>query len=155
MGYSMDPVSLSAAATSLIALVDWNKVGKQLATDVATKTAKGLLRPPEAGRTRKDCQASHIPLRQRIPRRARRQSRPPQPPSPDTSDQLKRLIEHAAPDIAAWLQPETKEVDLGPVERMWRGLNLDPLPGRLRLAACSQKLRARDPQARKERSGSA
>ena len=43
-------------------------------------------------------------------------------------DQLKRLIEHAAPDIAGWMQPETKDVDLAPVARMWSGLGLDPLP---------------------------
>jgi GTPase SAR1 family protein len=43
-------------------------------------------------------------------------------------EQLKRLIEYAAPDITAWLQPETKEVDLEPVRRMWEGLQLDPLP---------------------------
>jgi len=37
---------------------------------------------------------------------------------PGYHDQLRRLIESAAPDITGWLQPETKEVDLGPVERM-------------------------------------
>ena len=47
---------------------------------------------------------------------------------PGYHDQLKRFIEHAAPEIAGWLQPETKEVDLGPVERMWGGLGPDPLP---------------------------
>ena len=47
---------------------------------------------------------------------------------PGYQDQLKRLIEYAAPDITGWLRPETKDVDLGPVERMWSGLGLDPLP---------------------------
>jgi hypothetical protein len=32
-----------------------------------------------------------------------------------------------APDIAPWLQPEIKMVDLGPVERTWAGLCLHPL----------------------------
>jgi hypothetical protein len=47
---------------------------------------------------------------------------------PGYCGQLKRLIEHAAPDIAAWLQPETTGVDLGPVQRLWGDLGLDPLP---------------------------
>ena len=47
---------------------------------------------------------------------------------PGYQDQLKRLIECAAPDIVGWLRPETKEVDLEPVRRMWEGLKLDPLP---------------------------
>src|ERR1017187_1646579 len=47
---------------------------------------------------------------------------------PGYDDQIKPLVESAAPDIAAWMQPETKDVDLAPVERMWNGLGLDPLP---------------------------
>src|ERR1035441_6919654 len=47
---------------------------------------------------------------------------------PGYDDQIKPLIESAAPDISAWMQPETKDVDLAPVERMWNGLGLDPLP---------------------------
>jgi hypothetical protein len=38
------------------------------------------------------------------------------------------LVETAAPDIAAWLQPEIKTVDLGSVEGTWYGLGLHPLP---------------------------
>ncbi len=47
---------------------------------------------------------------------------------PGCYGQLKRLIEPAAIDIAAWLEPEIKSVDPAPVARMWSGLNLDPLP---------------------------
>src|ERR1022692_4654449 len=47
---------------------------------------------------------------------------------PGYDDQIKPLVESAAPDIAAWMQPETKDIDLAPVERMWNGLGLDPLP---------------------------
>jgi predicted NACHT family NTPase len=47
---------------------------------------------------------------------------------PGFKDQLKRLIETAAPQIVAWLEPETTWVDLRPVERLWSGLGLAPLP---------------------------
>src|SRR5882724_7237079 len=47
---------------------------------------------------------------------------------PGYHDQVKRLMEIAAPDIAGWLQPETKDVDLSPVLRLWRELKLDVLP---------------------------
>ena len=40
-------------------------------------------------------------------------------------DQLTCFVKEAAPFIADWMKPETREVDLGPIERMWIG---DPLP---------------------------
>lgn len=44
---------------------------------------------------------------------------------PGYMDQLKSLIASAAPFITAHLQPEVRDVDLGPVERQWTG---DALP---------------------------
>ncbi len=40
-------------------------------------------------------------------------------------DQLTRFVKEAGPFIADWMKSETREVDLGPIERMWIG---DPLP---------------------------
>ena len=39
----MYPVTISAAATALLGLVDWKKVSQSLATDAASKSAKGLM----------------------------------------------------------------------------------------------------------------
>ena len=100
---------------------------KGLATDAASKSAKGLLgrlKPDEREKAAKHAVGLFVQeflqeLEDKTPLTSA---------VPGYHDQLKRLIEHAAPDIAGWLQPETKDVDLGPVERMWSGLGLDPLP---------------------------
>jgi hypothetical protein len=42
--------------------------------------------------------------------------------------QLQKLIEIAAAEIAEWMEPETKAVDLSLVESFWSTLHLDPLP---------------------------
>jgi hypothetical protein len=41
---------------------------------------------------------------------------------------LKKVVEETAPEIIEWMRPETKTVDLGPVQRMWSTLAPDPLP---------------------------
>ena len=123
----MEPVIIFAAAKAVLALVDWKKVMKGLATDAASKSAKGLLgrfQPDEREKAAKHAVGLFVQeflqeLEDKTPLTSA---------IPGYHDQLKRLIEHAAPDIAGWLQPETKEVDLGPVQRMWDGLGLDPLP---------------------------
>ena len=123
----MDPVSVSAAASAILALVDWKKVVNGLANDAASKGAKSLLgrlKPDEREKAAK--QAIALFVEEFL--RELEDKTPLTSAVPGYQDQLKRLIEHAAPDITVWLQPETKDVDLGPVQRMWGGLELDPLP---------------------------
>ncbi len=120
----VEPISISA---SVIALVDWNKVFKGLASDAAKKGAKSLLarlKPSERERAAKlavqlFAEEFLTELEDKTPLASA---------IPGYHDQLQRLIEYATPDIAGWLDPDTKEMDLGPVERMWGGLGLDPLP---------------------------
>ena len=123
----VDPVSISAAAGAIIALVDWKKIVKGLANDAASKGAMGLLerlKPDEREKAAK--RALQLFVEEFL---AELEDKTPLTSAvPGYRDQLRRLIEHAAPDITGWLQPETKDVDLGPVERMWGGLGLDPLP---------------------------
>jgi hypothetical protein len=121
--HSMDPVTISA----VIALVDWKKVFKGLAADAASKGAKSLLerfKPDDREKIAKRAIELFIEeflteLEDKTPLSAA---------IPGYHDQLGRLIEQAAPDITACVQPETKDIDLGPVERMWSGLKLDALP---------------------------
>jgi predicted NACHT family NTPase len=124
----MDPLTLGiSAAAQILRLVDWHKVAESLATDGVRDGAKGLLkRLKPAGRDEAARQAItlfveefHRELEDKLPLTAA---------LPAYDDQIKRLVESAAPDIAAWMQPETKDVDLAPVERMWGGLGLDSLP---------------------------
>lgn len=117
----------SAAVSSVIALIDWKGVLRNLARDAAGKGAKALLarlKPDERERVAKQSVTFFVheflaeledktPLSEAIP---------------GYQDQLKILIERAAPDIAALIQPESKDVDLKPIEGLWTGLGLDPLP---------------------------
>ena len=113
----MDPIAISAAAGAVINLVDWNKVVKGLANDAVSKRAKGLLeqlKPDDRERAAKRAVQLFVEeflteLEDKTPLASA---------VPGYHDQLRRLIESAGPDITGWLQPETKEVDLGPVERM-------------------------------------
>ena len=41
---------------------------------------------------------------------------------------MQSLIAAAAPDIAEWMEPDTRDVDLGPVERIWSGIKKADLP---------------------------
>ena len=113
----MDPITISAAAGAVINLVDWKKVVKGLANDAVSKRAKGLLeqlKPDDRERAAKRAVQLFVEeflteLEDKTPLASA---------VPGYHDQLRRLIESAGPDITGWLQPETKEVDLGPVQRM-------------------------------------
>jgi hypothetical protein len=121
----MEPVTI--ASSTLIATIDWKKIFKGLATDAASKGAKRLLdrfKPDEREKAAKEAirlfaEEFLTELEDKTPLSAA---------VPGYHDQLRRLIERADPDIIGWLQPETKDVDLAPVERMWNGPNFDPLP---------------------------
>ena len=108
----VDPVSISAAAGAIIALVDWKKIVKGLANDAASKGAMGLLerlKPDEREKAAK--RALQLFVEEFL---AELEDKTPLTSAvPGYRDQLRRLIEHAAPDITGWLQPETKDVDLG------------------------------------------
>jgi hypothetical protein len=43
-------------------------------------------------------------------------------------ERLSRLLESAAPEICEWMEPETEDVDLGAVERIWNGIGGVDLP---------------------------
>ncbi len=123
----VDPVIISAAARAIIALVDWKKVFKGLANDAAGKGAKRLLERLQPGEREKAAKvAVQLFVEEFLPELE--DKTPLSSAIPGYREQLSRLIEYAAPDIAGWLEPETKDVDFGPVERMWGGLGLDPLP---------------------------
>ena len=47
---------------------------------------------------------------------------------PGYHDQLENLLTAAAAEIAEWMDPDTKEVDLGAVERIWSGVKKSDLP---------------------------
>jgi hypothetical protein len=118
---------ISVFVTAVLALVDWKKVLKSLATDAVDRGTKSLLsrlKPDERERSAKRVVEIFVEefegeLDDKTPFSAAVQG---------YQDQLRILIEHAAPDISACLQADTREVDLGPSERMWNGLGLDPLP---------------------------
>ena len=126
----MDPLStimISSAATRMLGLVEWEKVLHGLANDAARDQAKrlfGRLKPSEREKTARVAIALFLhewdtELEDKCPLSSALTG---------YRDQVQRLIESAAPDIVEWLSPDTTEVDLGPVERMWSGLKLDPLP---------------------------
>ena len=107
--------------------MDWNEIAKKLQGDAASEGAKGLLsylKPSDREKAVRDAIAMFVhewytEVEDKTPLSIS---------LPGYRDQLERLVVVAAPDIAGWLLPETKDVDLGPVERVWSGLKLDPLP---------------------------
>ena len=126
----MDPLStimICSAATRMLGLVEWEKVLHGLANDAARDQAKrlfGRLKPNEREKTARVAIALFLhewdtELEDKCPLSSALTG---------YRDQVQRLIQSAAPDIVEWLSPDTTEVDLGPVERMWSGLKLDPLP---------------------------
>jgi predicted NACHT family NTPase len=125
----MDPatVSVSVAALNIIKLIDWKKIAEGFATDTVRDRAKSVLRrlePTEQAKaTKLTCALFAHEFLSEIEDKT-----PFTSAIPGYQDQLKRLIEHAAPDIAEWMQPDTKDIDLAPIARMWSGLGLDPLP---------------------------
>jgi predicted NACHT family NTPase len=124
----MDPVT--AAVTALVASIDWKEIFKKFVGDSAKDLAKAgrasflrRLQPDESQKLVKQAVVlfSEEFLKELI-------DKAPESSIPGFHDQLKRLIESATPDIAQWLRPEVKDVDLGAVATMWSGLKLDPLP---------------------------
>jgi hypothetical protein len=123
----VDPLTLSAAASAVLSLVDWKNVAEGLANDAAGDTIKNLLgRLKPSEREKRARQALGIFTEEFL---SELEDKTPLASAiPGYRNQLKRLLEHAAPDITGWFRPETKDVDLRPVERMWGGLKLDPRP---------------------------
>lgn len=126
----MEPISISIATSAILASVDWKSIGKQLLGDgvkdgakTGGKTLLRWLKDDDREKAAKKAvelfvEAFLRELEDKIDLSAA---------LPGFKTQLKNLIEYAAPDIVGWMQPETGDVDLGPVERMWGGLGLDSL----------------------------
>jgi predicted NACHT family NTPase len=130
MIYNMGPI-LSAAAAAIVGAVNWKEVARKLAGDAVTDAARAgqrsllrLLRPDEREKAAK--QAIGLFTEEFL--KELDDKTPLSAAIPGYRDQLQRLIESAAADIASWLQPGIKSVDLGPVARTWSYLNLSPLP---------------------------
>ncbi|HYL76357.1 MAG TPA: HEAT repeat domain-containing protein [Bryobacteraceae bacterium] len=123
----MDPASLSVAAGAVLASIDWKRLGQALATDAANKSVKALLgRLGSNDRERAAKKAIELFIHEFLSELEDKTALTSS--LPGYQDQLKRLIESAAEDIAIWLQPDTRDVDLSSVEHMWNGLGLVPLP---------------------------
>jgi hypothetical protein len=119
----MDPITASA----VLSLVNWEKVLRGLADQGAANGAKALLKrlmPAEREKAARVAIALFVEefLAELDDKTTFKTA------LLGYRDQLMRLIEAAAPEITSWLEAETNEVDLGPVTRMWDGLQLDPLP---------------------------
>jgi hypothetical protein len=121
-------VSLGVAAAShSLRLLDWKRIGERLAGDSLRDGTKGLyhrLKPADQDSAARQAITMFVgefyaELEDTTPLTAA---------LPGYHDQLKELVEHAAPEIVGLLQPETKDVDLGPVECIWNGIALNPLP---------------------------
>jgi hypothetical protein len=114
--------------SAVLSLVDWKKVVQSLTQDVAKRTLLGRFKPDEREKSAKHV----IELFVREFVGELEDKTPLSHAVVGYRDQLKRLIEDAAPEIVGWLDPETKDVDLGPVQRMWHGFSeyhlADPLP---------------------------
>jgi hypothetical protein len=127
----MDPATLAAAVTTIVGIVDWKEVAKKLAGDAATDAAKAgrrnLLRRLQPDTSQKAAKQAVELFTQEFLKELDDKC-PLDSAIPGYHHQLQRLIKPAAVDIACWLEPEIKSVDLAPVARMWSGLNLDPLP---------------------------
>jgi hypothetical protein len=140
------PMPIHSAAT-VLALVDWKKVFKNLATgaaDKGTKNLVGRLKSDERERSSKHVMELFVEqfvqeLEDKSPLSAAVEG---------YRDQLKQLLESAAPDIAAYLQPDTKEIDLRPIESIWEQLGLVPLPEDFDWKTGGWEFRARHPWVR-------
>ena len=125
--YFVDPVSFSVVVSAVLASVDWKQLSKGLVTDATSKGAKALLGRLGLDERKKAARKAVelfvyeflTELEDKVPLTSS---------LPGYQDQLKRLVEDAAHDIILWLDPGSNDVDLGPVQRMWGGLGLDPLP---------------------------
>jgi predicted NACHT family NTPase len=123
----MDPVTLgviSVAAKHIFDSIKWDKIDERVETDAASGIAKILIRrlqPDDRKRASREAIALFI-------EEFHRELEAKLDLSANFDGQISRLVESAALDIAAWMRPDTKDVDLAPVERMWKYLGLDPLP---------------------------
>ena len=121
----MEPISVLLSAA--LSFVKWDKVAESLATAGATKGAKALLaylQPTEPEQYAK--QTSELFLKEFLTELEDKS--PLTLALPGYRDQLKTFIEFVAPDLAAFLRPDTIKVDLRSLEDKWRWLELDALP---------------------------
>lgn len=122
----MDPATVSVVSV-ILSSIDWKAFGKAVATDAASKGGKALL-AHIGGADREKAAKKAIELFVTEFLTELEDKTPLSSSLPGYQDELKRLIECAAPDIIVWMQPDTAEVDLSPVHRMWDGLGLATLP---------------------------
>jgi hypothetical protein len=126
----MEPATIAAAVAAIFGIVDWNAVGKRIGGDIATDSARAgrriVLRHLQSDdRTKATKQAIALFTEEFLKELEDKSIF--SAAKPGYLDQMKRLIEAAAPDLASWFVPEVKTVDLSAVERIWSGMN-DPLP---------------------------
>ena len=124
-------MTLAAAAAAIGKMVDWKAVAGKVAGDSANKAALAgrdslLHRLQPDPRQKAARQAIELFIEEFL--KELDANCPLTAAIPGYRDQLRRLIEPAAADIACWLDPDIKTVDLAPVERMWSGPGFDPLP---------------------------
>lgn len=120
-------MSLTLTAAAIVQLIDWKSLIKHLSDNAAKEGAKQLLKHLKPGAREKAARRAIesfieewlLELEDKTPLSAS---------IPGYKDQLKRLVELAGPEIVQWMDPEKREVDLGPVQRVWSGMKLDPLP---------------------------
>lgn len=125
----MGPITVAAAVLSPI---DWGSLSKKFAEDSISSGLKSerdsLLRrfqPTERENAAREAVRlfTHEFLQELDDKKLLSAAR-------EGYQDVKRFLEAAAPDIAAWLEPEVKAVDLASVEIMWSGMGLHPLPER-------------------------
>jgi hypothetical protein len=121
----MDPVT---AAVAILHSLNWSEIWKKFATDSASEVGKygrtSLLRRLQPDEQQKVATKAIELFTEEFLKELEDKS-PLSAALPGYHDQLKRLLESAAIDIASHFEPDIKKIDLAPVERMWPG---DPLP---------------------------
>lgn len=128
----MEPVTSVAAILTSAKVV---KAIKTLAGDEATTLTKNaatagikrLLRHLQPT-TREKLAGQAIRLFAEVWYRELEETTPLTSALPGYDDQLVNLLKDAAPEIAECMDPDKREVDLGPVERIWRGTSSAALP---------------------------
>ena len=125
----MEPstISIAMAAHSILKMVDWHKAWESLVGD-GTRAGKEYLLRQILPNDRQKTVKKSVELFVEEFLHELEDKTPLTSAIAGYQDQIKKLIEHATPDIFEWMRPETKNVDLGPVKRIWDGLDLDPLP---------------------------
>jgi hypothetical protein len=107
----VEPVSLtiSVAASQILKLVDWKEVFNGLVGDATREGAKGFFRHLKPN-DREQATRQAIALFVEEWLSELEDKTPLSRALPGYRDQLKRLVEYAAPEIVEWMAPETKEV---------------------------------------------